>query len=357
MSQNKLIFFRHKEKIDFYLSDLLKKQATEFTEHQSSKRLFEYLDTFVKSGKSVRGALFLEAVSEFMGEEKVDMYLPVAAGIELIHSALLIQDDFMDQDDSRRNMPTFHTNEHTLAKHTGYRKPEIYAPSAVMCATDIIFFLAFEQLSLHTGENMRSVWKSISKEYAQVGFAQWQDVVFSSMNEDESVLSQIKNVYRYKTARYTFVMPVLVAGIISKVAKSELHHLEKIFEAIGVVFQIRDDYLSLFGDEALTGKPVGGDVIENKKTMYRHFLFVALKKDSNLKCQQMQALYGKSSLTPSEIRTLQECHKKLGVVDALQKVMDSEMKVIWDELEKVSISESFKKEIKNIVQFVAHRER
>jgi len=46
------------------------------------------------------------------------------------------------------------------------------------------------------------------------------------------------------------------------------------------LFQIRDDYLSVFGDPKITGKPVGGDVNENKKTLYRYFLFEALETKS-----------------------------------------------------------------------------
>lgn len=357
MPQKTLKFLQHKKKVDRYLSKLITRKKKLFTNHTLAAASFDYLEQFVQSGKCVRGSLFLATILEFDEKRDLKEYLPIAAGIEIIHSSLLIQDDFMDQDDARRGMDALHSIEYKKAQKELYRRPGVYAPSAVMCATDIFFFLAFEQITSALKKDKSDVWTYIANEYANVGFAQWQDAVFAYESEGEDTFAEIENVYRYKTARYTFVMPVLVAAYLCDLDKKVIKKLEHIFEEIGMIFQMRDDYLNLFGDEEITGKPVGGDVVENKKTMYRYHLFNKLKKVSKAKGEAVMSLYGKPVLTQKEIQLLQEMHHKLGVTDIIQDIIDSNITDITKQVEKLNVSEKYKKEILVMTQFVANREK
>jgi geranylgeranyl diphosphate synthase type I len=355
MPKKTLMFLQHKKKVDRYLSKLIKRKKKIFNNHALAAASFDYLEKFVQSGKCVRGSLFLATILEFNEEKDLEEYLPIAAGIEIIHSALLIQDDFMDQDDARRGMDALHSVEYKKAQKQVYRRPDLYAPSAVMCATDIFFFLAFEQISSALKKEKSDVWAYIANEYAHVGFAQWQDVVFAYETEDKDAFEDIENVYRYKTARYTFVMPVLVAAYLCGLDKKVIQQLEHIFEEIGMIFQMRDDYLNLFGDEILTGKPVGGDVIENKKTMYRYHLFSKLNKVSKAKREEVKSLYGKSVLTQKEIKELQTIHHKLGVTEIIKNIIDTNVKDISKQVAKLAVSNQFKNEILVMTNFVANR--
>lgn len=357
MPQQQLAFLKHKKKIDAYLDGCITDKESVFKNHSLSTPVFEYLRTFVQSGKSVRGSLFLSAISEFTTEKKASMYLPIAAGIELIHSALLIQDDFMDQDDSRRGMDAFHSIEYEKAKKNAYSRPGIYVPSAVMCATDIFFFIAFEHISKVLGTDTVTVWRYLAEEYSHVGFAQWQDVTFAYESKDSDTFEEIENMYRYKTARYTFVMPVLIAAHVSGLEKDTIARLEKIFEAIGMIFQIRDDYLNLFGTKKTTGKSVGGDIVENKKTMYRYYLFLALEETSIKKYLEVRKLYGKHDLTKEEVALLQEAHTQLGVTAALEKIITQKKAEIFTELQHLPVSEEFKDEVKKMTHFVESRQK
>lgn len=357
MQQQTLKFLKYKKKIDNYLSKLIAKKKRLYTNHTLAAAAFDYLEEFVKSGKSVRGCLFLATILEFDKNLDIKKYLPVAAGIEIIHSSLLIQDDYMDQDDSRRGMEALHTIEYKKAQNESYRRPSVYSPSAVMCATDIFFFLAFEQITSGLKDDSPEVWRYISNEYMHVGLAQWQDVVFAYESEGEDTLKEIENVYRYKTARYTFVMSVLVAAYVCNIDKKVSKKLESIFEKIGMIFQMRDDYLNLFGDEKITGKPVGGDVIENKKTMYRYYLFLKLKTVSKSQREKVKSLYGKSTLTQKEILLLQKVHSELGVTHTIENIIESCIKDIFNKVNKLAVSEQFKKEIVVITEFVANRNK
>lgn len=96
--------------------------------------------------------------------------------------------------------------------------------------------------------------------------AQIADVGFGTQETLPS-LDEILEVYVYKTARYTITLP-LCAGASFAGRPDAIPALEAIGDPLGIVFQLQDDYLGLFGDEKELGKPVGSDIREGKKTPF-----------------------------------------------------------------------------------------
>jgi geranylgeranyl diphosphate synthase type I len=86
----------------------------------------------------------------------------------------------------------------------------------------------------------------------------------------------ILSLYARKTGRYSCSLPLMAGAALAGAAESELEELSRLGEAMGVLFQIRDDELGVFGDEADLGKPVGSDVREGKKTIFVRALLDAL---------------------------------------------------------------------------------
>lgn len=358
MPTRKLKFLRFKSEIDKYLLNLLNQRRKSYLEHSQADMTFDYLQSFVNAGKTVRGSLFLEALAELLPEDKnIEAYYSIAAGIELVHSALLIQDDYMDQDSSRRGMQSLHTDLLELAQTKNYRNATIYSPSALMCITDIIFFLAFEQIASTKCSAVAEVFRYVSEEYSHVGFSQWKDVSLANRKGRLVDREDIELVYKYKTARYTFVAPVRIAGIVAGTSKDALSDLDLIMEDMGMIFQIRDDYLSLFGDEEITGKPVGGDIIEDKKTLYQYYFFQEIGKLSRSEQEQVLGLYGKKQLTKSEITLIQSLHKKLGVTKLVDEQVKKYKKEIQSSLKRMQLSDDFKQRIMELLDFVAEREK
>lgn len=89
---------------------------------------------------------------------------------------------------------------------------------------------------------------------------------------------------RLKTARYTFSLPFMLASKRAKTSQTEQSQLEQLGECIGLLYQVRDDELNLFGDSKSTGKPVGSDIRERKKTLYYIYL---LNATSEMEKQQL----------------------------------------------------------------------
>ena len=93
--------------------------------------------------------------------------------------------------------------------------------------------------------------------------------------------------------------------------------LERIGEILGTVFQILDDDLGMFGSEADTGKPVGADIREGKKTLIAREI---LRRAGAAERRRLAPLFGRRSLTRRDVETVREAAERLG---ARQAVLDA----------------------------------
>lgn len=258
--------------------------------------LLNRLARFSTQGKMVRGGLVLFSCGLF--GEIPDNAVRAAAALELVHSSLLIHDDIMDRDLLRRGEKTIFSQYADLARRAGEqrtgspaggvdpagRSPESdisvagadayhHGESLGICAGDIGYFLAFGELALLEIPQplLRQLVQRWSRELAAVGLAQMQDIELG-MRPGPAREEEVLSLYRYKTARYTFSLPLWTGALLAGQERPVRERLEEAGETLGVIFQIKDDELGLFGSTRRTGKPVGGDLQEGKRTLYRIYL-------------------------------------------------------------------------------------
>ncbi len=228
------------------LDDILKNRHTN---SRFETEALKHLVDFAKRGKLIRGSVIC-SVAEQLGQNNGDA-VKAAVAMELVHSALLMHDDIMDKDRTRRGKPSTYI-------FYGEKHGRHYGISMAMTLGDIAFFIAIDLLS---EINHRAV-SIFSKEIVKVGFGQMEDL--TAPHEKTITEEQILEFYRLKTARYTFCLPMILGALI---AGNSYQELESIGDTLGILFQIRDDYLGVFGDEQETGKPVGSDIALGKKTL------------------------------------------------------------------------------------------
>lgn len=221
---------------------------------------FHKINSFSSQGKMIRGSLFLRTY-ELLGGKKD--FISVAAALEITQSGILAHDDVMDKDDFRRGLKTIHKQyeEHINNTHFGY--------SMAICFGDIAFFESFKHIP-------KKAIKIYSEEMINCAYGQMQDIHYT-YSDKEITKKQILEVYRLKTARYTFSLPMMLAA---KLANQNVKTYEKLGEHLGIIFQIIDDDIGIFGTKEEIGKTPGSDIKENKKTIHRLLL---LKKYPNLK--------------------------------------------------------------------------
>jgi geranylgeranyl diphosphate synthase type I len=98
-----------------------------------------------------------------------------------------------------------------------------------------------------------------------------QDLYFGETRKQVAA-EDILQLFHYKTARYSFSVPLKTGAILGGAEKALLSGLEKCGHGLGLLFQLKDDELGLYGSEQEIGKPVGSDLRERKKTLHYHYL-------------------------------------------------------------------------------------
>ncbi|PKL08488.1 MAG: polyprenyl synthetase [Spirochaetae bacterium HGW-Spirochaetae-7] len=244
---------------------------------------------FSSRGKMLRGGLVRLGYDLAKGcaAEGDDDEALVLAGVamELFQSGLLVHDDIMDRDRVRRGFPTVHVAYEENLRRGDYEDCAHHGEALGICAGDLAYFAAFRLLAglPVSAARARAVSGIAARELGLVGIAQMQDVVNGAARPDsvnpfgdspaDPDEEAILKLYRFKTGRYTFSLPLAIGAAIAGAPDGIRIAFEDAGELLGVLFQLKDDELGLFADPALLGKPVGADIRENKKTLFRLRLF------------------------------------------------------------------------------------
>lgn len=314
-------------------------------------KLFERLSEFITRGKCIRGTLFYYIAKELGVKNMVDV-IDFAVGLELIHSALLIHDDIMDNDLLRRGKPSIYA-QYIPEINTNYEvlKTET-AKSIAISVGDLAIFIAFELFNKSLRNNPRGVaiMSRIVKDYSLTGLGQIDDVFFSASNTEPKP-EQICRVFLYKTARYTFSLPLGVAAMFAGKSDNLIKKLDSIGEHIGVIFQVRDDEIGLFGESDQIGKTVGVDIIKNNKTLIRYFLY---QKSSLKERAELDKIFGNSKITKNDIDRLRNMFLKNGVAKKINKLKSSHISCAVGAIDKIE-NKNIKKSLNDLLLFLNNR--
>lgn len=263
--------------LDVYLNSFV-------NEHNSGpwlKDLVERLLPFCEKGKMLRGAQVFLASELYSGKKNEDC-LRCAAAIELFQAGLLIHDDIMDKDTWRRGGPSLFYQYESLGKEKKLARFDEFGRSMAICAADYVYFIAYKLLS-ELKFRQAEVNSLFSRNLAEVCLGQMDDVYLGhSPGRAES--ERILFLYKQKTGRYTFSLPLACGALLAGVCPTEQQALEKIGLHLGVVFQLRDDLLGLEGDIQQKGKTIASDIMEGKQTLVLSFL------EKSLNLEQIQWL-------------------------------------------------------------------
>lgn len=276
------------------------------------------LGTFTRKGKMIRGGL-VALGCEMAGGRAGAAAVRAGTAFELIQSGLLIHDDIMDRDPRRRGGPSIHEQYASLAPVPGGADAAHFGTSMAICAGEIAIFLAFEAMAGLPGPSKRTtaVQRLFAAEFGLVGLGQMLDIE-AGMSRELLPERKILEIYRYKTARYSFYLPLAAGWTLGGGRGRVLPVLERLGEALGLVFQIKDDELGLFGNAGTTGKPVGSDVRQGKKTLYSVGL---LDRATGPDEDRLAAVFGCADATDADIRFVRDLAERLGVREDARQVM------------------------------------
>jgi geranylgeranyl diphosphate synthase type I len=192
-------------------------------------------------------------VAEQPSEEAFEGVANLGAAIELLQSYLLIQDDWMDDDDERRGGPSTHA-----AFARAVHNDKLGASLAIL-AGDIAMGLAFELLHATRFPEHTAL-------RAHEAFTNMHFEVVCGQQLDLLGHRDVGLTHHLKTGSYTVRGPVALGALLGAANDAQLAALEAFAKPLGIAFQLRDDLLGTFGDSRATGKPAGHDLREGKQT-------------------------------------------------------------------------------------------
>ena len=160
-------------------------------------------------------------------------------------------------------------------------------------------------------------------------------------------------IYTYKTARYTFSIPFIAACILTD-NKKIARKLEQLGETIGLLYQLRDDELGLIGNPEKTGKPVGNDIIEKKKTFILSELISSLTSEEK---NQVEILFQKKRFLSRDLAKIMNLIHKYNIINKVKKKQKNLMKRTDTDINALPLSSEVKNEYLKLVDFCYNRER
>jgi geranylgeranyl diphosphate synthase type I len=276
------------------------------------------LSEFTRKGKLIRGGLVCLGCEMAARRVSADA---VRAGVslELIQSVLLIHDDIMDRDLQRRGSPSLHRQYALLAEEEGLPDPGHFGVSMGICAGEIAIFLAFEALAGLKARPSRKagVQRLFAGTFGLVGLGQMRDI-HAGASDRPLPEREILDIYRFKTARYSFSLPLAAGWTLGGGKPVGRGRLERLGETMGLIFQIKDDELGLFGEERTLGKPVGSDIRQGKKTLIRLRL---LERATAGERQALAAVFGRPDASEEDVRVVRELALRHGVDADIRRTM------------------------------------
>lgn len=208
-------------------------------------------------GKRLRPVLCL-ATCDLLGGTP-EMALPTACALEMIHTMSLIHDDLpaMDNDDYRRGKLTNH---------------KVYGEAVAILAGDGLLAYAFEHIAEETknvpADRLIKVVARLGRAVGAAGLVGGQVVDLDCEGKKDVTLDTLNFIHTHKTAAL-LEASVVSGGILAGGSDSDIQHLTRYAQAIGLAFQIIDDLLDITSTQEELGKSIGKDMNVEKATYPR----------------------------------------------------------------------------------------
>lgn len=219
----------------------------------------------VAGGKLLRPRLVLIAAGDTAAR---DALVEAAAALELLHAALLAHDDVIDDDDERRGQPSTACAARRTALDAGL--PDAAArrlglTTAIVAGDALLVraLAALARLDVPTPVRTRLV-DIVERATVRAAESEHDDVLLAGSAPDEAV---ILRMLEGKTADYSFRAPLEIGAVLGGRSDDAIAALGALGLRIGVIYQLRDDVLGVFGDATVTGKSAVSDIRAGAPTL------------------------------------------------------------------------------------------
>ena len=307
----------------------------DFNQGQSPRNLYQPIGYLLDlGGKRIRPYLSLMSGEAFGVSLKESMNAAMA--VEMFHNFTLMHDDIMDKASLRRGKTTVH---------------EKWDVNTAILSGDAMLIKAYQCLETYPKDVFQKLTQLLSKTAIEVCEGQQYDMDFETQaNTSEDAYIEM---IRLKTA-VLVGCALKMGGIIGGASVDDLNAIYNFGIQLGLAFQLQDDYLDTFGNQETFGKKIGGDILENKKTILYHLAIKAAEEDQK---QALQSLFGGKNIVDDgqkivRVRSLFEATSaQTAVRDLIQHYSD----IADVELHRLSIKEDQKSRFRDLKDWLMHR--
>ncbi|HLF09241.1 MAG TPA: polyprenyl synthetase family protein [Dehalococcoidia bacterium] len=264
--------------------------------------------------------------------------LPAAAALELLHNFTLVHDDIQDQSDRRRHRPTVWSlwgaaqginvgdGLFALAERTLLRLRQTTSAEVALAAAGIL---------------NDAVILVCEGQYMDMDFEGRVDV---SLPEYLAMIERKAGVLMGAAAE----LGALIAG--NEGARAPLRRFGL---ALGVAFQMRDDLLGLWGDEAVTGKSAESDIRQRKKSLP---VVWAMTHGPSRPVKRLRDLYGRAGFSEADVHEVLELLEEAGARKATEELVLTYSRQAIEALEGLSLLTGPAAELATLTQALARRD-
>ena len=284
-------------------------------------------------GKRIRPAMMLMAYN--MYRDDVERILDPALALEIYHNFTLLHDDLMDHADVRRGKPTVHKR---------------WDANTAILSGDVMLSLADIYMSRVDDAYFREVMATFHN--ASIASAAGPQYDMDLDNRTDVTEVEYIEMIRLKTS-VLLACALKIGAILGGASKEDSQHLYRLGECIGLAFQLRDDYLDVYGDPEKFGKKIGGDILCNKKTyLYINALRLANKEQHAV----LDHWATTTDIVPEEkIAAVTEVYNQVGLPAMSRAIEEHYYNLALAELEALSVKEEQKAVLRQFMAMLMER--
>ena len=303
-------------------ADLINESLKKLSFSKTPESLYDPIKYILEiGGKRIRPYLVLMSTSVFGADPKLS--LNAALSVECFHNFTLMHDDIMDSAPLRRGNETVHLK---------------WDINQSILSGDALLIYSYKLLEDYNPIVFKKLNTVLNTTALQVCEGQQFDIDFEK--NPEVTFENYINMIKLKTA--VLVGASLQMGAI--IAEANENDLQKIYDFgvnLGIAFQLQDDYLDTFGEESLVGKSIGGDILENKKTVLFHLCLLNANKDQ---LKSLKTLYSQKNSIDKVAKVTQIFKTTKADIDNL-KLVENYTNLALNSLNHLSISNEKKDEL------------
>lgn len=303
-------------------------------------------------GKRLRPAFCHWAYVGAGGDPDSEEILNAGCSLELLHTFAIIHDDIMDASLTRRGLVAIHKQ--FQDKHEGIfwaGESRRFGEGVAILLGDMAFVYADKML---TGAPIEAQ-EIFTELRLEVNIGQYLDLVGTANGTAQPRISmgQARKICLYKSGKYTVERPLhLGVALLGRLEEFQ-SSLSQYGIPLGEAFQLRDDLLGTFGDQTVTGKPVGEDLREGKPTV---LAAIAMERARGVDAEFMQKRFGAEDLSASEVERFQNILISTGARKEVESLSDQLCVQAIDAVRKSRLTDEAVNELEGLAVFVANRE-